>query len=249
MRLLVTGMNGTVAPRLAEHARRAGHDVVRWDREVVPPDDAEACRAFVADVAPDGIAHLAFGAESWAGLLAGEAKARGIPLVYTSTSMVFAQRPDGPYTPASTRTADEEYGRYKMRCEDAVLAASDQAMVVRLAYQVDPDGRGNNLVAHLDAAAGAGLSIPASTRWVPALAFLDDTAAGLLSFLTDPEPGVHHLDANAETAWTYHEVVTALREQLGRSWHVVESEAPDHDQRLAGSHRIARLDTRLPALA
>lgn len=249
MRLLVTGMNGTVAPRLAQHARGAGHEVVAWRRDDVPPDDVDACRDFIDQVSPHGIAHLAFGAESWAAQLAGEAARREIPFVYTSTSMVFAQRPNGPYTTASTRTADEEYGRYKMRCEDAVLGASDQAMVVRLAYQVDPDGKGNNLVAHLDAAAGAGVSIPASTRWIPALAFLDDTAAALLSFLTNPAPGVHHLDANAETGWTYHQVVTALKEMLGRSWHVLPSEVPDHDQRLAGSDRIAGLDTRLPAPA
>lgn len=246
MRLLVTGMNGTVGPRLAEHARRAGHEVVAWRRDEVSPDDAAACRAFLTASAPDAVVHLAFGAEAWAALLAGEARARGIPFVYSSTAMVFARRPDGPYATSSPRTADEDYGRYKIRCEDAVLGASPEAMVVRLAYQVDPGGLGNNLVAHLDAAAAAaGGEVTASTRWVPALAFLDDTATALLSFLTDPEPGVHHLDANATTAWTYHEVVTALRDSLGRDWRIAATQDPDHDQRLLGSDRVAGLDTRL----
>ena len=246
MRVLVTGMSGTVGPHLAEHARRAGHEVVAWRREDVSPDDPDACRAFLDATAPDAVVHLAFGAESWAALLAADAADRGAPFVYSSTSMVFAQRPDGPYTTRSPRTADEDYGRYKVRCEDAVLAAGATATVVRLAYQVDLGGVGNNLVAHLDAAAaGAGGEVRASTAWVPALAFLDDTASGLLSFLTDPEPGVHHLDGNAETGWTYHEVVTALRDVLGRDWRVTATQDPDHDQRLLGSDRVARIDTRL----
>jgi dTDP-4-dehydrorhamnose reductase len=245
MRLLLTGMGGTVAPRLAAHAARAGHEVVGWDRAAVSPDDPEACWRFVEQVGPDGIAHLAFGAEAWAGLLAQSAAQRSVPFVYTSTAMVFAQRPDGPYRPADPPTADTEYGQYKVRCEEAVRAANAQAMVVRLAYQVDLDGQGNNLVAHLDAAHGRDEVIPASTRWVPALALLDDTAAGLLSFLTDPEPGTHHLDGNAEVAWSHHRVVRALAAKLGRDWRIEPTEEPIHDQRLLDSFRARPIDTRL----
>jgi dTDP-4-dehydrorhamnose reductase len=247
VRILVTGMNGTVGPRFAENARRSGHEIVPWRRDVVSPENPAAGRAFLAATAPDAVVHLAFGPEAWAALMAEEAHRRAIPFVYSSTAMVFAQRPDGPYTTTSPRTADEEYGRYKIRCEDAVLKANPDATVVRLAYQIDPGGIGNNLVAHLDAAAAGGREVLASVRWVPALAFLDDTADALLSFVADPEPGTHHLDANAETAWTYFEVVTALRNSLGRHWRVTAGEDPAHDQRLLGSRRIAGLDTRLGA--
>ncbi len=245
MKLLVTGMNGTVAPRLAEHARRAGHDVVPWRREDVSPDDPQACRAFLAACQPDAVAHLAFGAESWAGLLSQESARLGIPFVYTSTAMVFAARPNGPYLTSASPNPDTEYGRYKARCEDVVRAASPGAMVVRLAYQIDPGGLGNNLVAHVDAAAAGARAVAASTRWIPAVAFLDDTAAALLSFLVDPEPGVHHLDANADTGWTYLDLLTALRASLSRDWLIAAAEQPDHDQRLAESHRMPGLDTRL----
>ncbi len=245
VRVLLTGMNGTIAPRLGEHARRAGHEVVAWRRDEVPPDDPRACRTFLAATSPDAVVHLAFGAESWAGLLSGESARRGIPFVYTSTAMVFATPPDGPYATSAPRNADTDYGRYKARCEDAVRSASGEAMVVRLAYQIDPGGEGNNLVAHVDAAASGGRDVPASTRWIPAVAFLDDTAAALLSFVVDPAPGVHHLDANADTAWTYLDVLTALRAELGRTWSIVATDHPAHDQRLAGSWRMPGLDTRL----
>lgn len=245
VRILLTGMNGTVAPRLAEHAVRAGNEVVAWDRGRVSPDDAGACWGFVREVRPDAIAHLAFGAEAWAGLLARAAGVQGVPFVLTSTAMVFAQRPDGPYPVDAARTADTEYGQYKVRCEDAVRDANPAAMIARLAYQVDPGGSGNNLVAHLDAAHARGETIGASTRWIPALAFLDDTAAALLSYLTDPEPGTHHLDGNAVAAWSYHRTVTALARLLDRPWRIEATDEPDHDQRLLGSERIAPIDARL----
>lgn len=245
MRLLLTGMRGTVAPRLAEHAHAAGHEVVAWDRALVPPDDPQACWHFLDAVRPDAIGHLAFGAELWAGLLAQATAERGLPMLFTSTAMVFAQRPDGPYRVDAPRNADTEYGQYKVRCEDAVRLANPAVMVARLAYQVDPGGAGNNLVAHLDAAAAGGAPIRASTRWIPACAFLDDTAAALLALLSEPEPGVHHLDGNEQPAWSYHRIVTRLRVALWRDWAIEATQEPEHDQRLAGSVRIHQLDSRL----
>lgn len=245
MKLLLSGMNGTVAPRLAAHARRAGHEVVAWNRDEVSPDDPEACLRYLDQVRPDGIAHLAFGAEAWAALLARAAAERAIPMLYTSTSMVFAQRPDGPYDVASPRTGDSEYGRYKIRCEDAVREADPRSMIARLGYQIDPSGEGNTMVAHLDSAARRGEAVAASTRWIPACAFLADTADALLGLLLEPEPGIHHLDGNAVPGWTYHRIVTRLAAALGREWRIVATEEPDHDQRLAGSDRIAPIDVRL----
>jgi dTDP-4-dehydrorhamnose reductase len=254
MRLLVTGMHGTVAPRLAEHATAAGHEVLAWDRDAVPPDDPDACWAFLHSVRPDAIAHLAFGAESWAGLLAAASRERSLPFLYTSTAMVFAQRPDGPYRPEQPPTADTEYGQYKARCEQAVQAANPDAMVARLAYQVDlppaSGGRregagGNHLLAHCEAAHASGEPIRASTRWIPALAFLDDTAAALLGLLTEPRPGIHHLDGNATSTWDHHRVVEALARQLDRPWRIEPTEDPVHDQRLLASDLIAPIDARL----
>jgi dTDP-4-dehydrorhamnose reductase len=245
MRILLTGMGGTVAPRVAALASERGHEVVAWDRLGVAPDDHDAGWRFLEVVRPDAICHLALGAEAWAGMLATAAAQRDVPFVYTSTAMVFAQRPDGPYPTGAPTTADTEYGQYKARCEVAVGAASDRAMVVRLGYQVDDKGEGNNLVTHLDAAHARGQRIPASTRWIPALGFLDDTAEGLLSYLCEPEPGVHHLDGNASAGWSYHRVVVALAQRLQRSWQIDAAEDPAHDQRLLGSTRIASIDRRL----
>lgn len=245
MRILVTGMSGTVAPRFAGAARAAGHEVTPWSRAQVSPDDGDASQHLLDELSPEAIVHMAFGAESWAGQLAGHARRDGIPFVFTSTTMVFAARPNGPYTISSPRTATDEYGAYKIRCEDAIWSANPDAMIARLGYQIDPDGRGNNLVAHTDAQQTAGGTVRASRRWIPACAFLDDTATALLSLVADPQSGLHHLDANARTAWSHARILHSLADALGRSWEVVETDEPDHDQRLTDSPRIAGLDTRL----
>ena len=85
----------------------------------------------------------------------------------------------------------------------------------------------------------------ASRRWIPACAFLDDTADALLALVSDPQPGLHHLDSNAQTAWTHATILRSLAEMLDRRWQIVETDEPDHDQRLIDSPRIVGLDTRL----
>ncbi len=238
-------MSGTVAPRFAHAARAAGHEVTPWLRDQVSPNDPLACERFLDDQRPDAIVHMAFGAESWAGRLASHAHRWGIPMVFTSTTMVFAPRPNGPYTIASPRTATDEYGSYKVRCENSIWAANPDAMVARLGYQIDPDGHGNNMIAHTDAQQATEGAVQASRRWIPACGFLDDTVSALLALVADPQPGLHHLDSNARTAWTHARILRGLAETLGRPWDIVESDEPDHDQRLIDSPRIAGLDTRL----
>ena len=246
VRILVTGMSGTVAPRFARAATSAGHEVVPWVRGEVSPDDADACHAFLDDQSPDAIVHAAFGAESWCGLLASYASLRTIPFVFTSTTMVFAPRPDGPYTITSPRTATDEYGSYKIRCEDAVWEANPGAMVARLGYQIDPDGLGNNMVAHTDAqhaadAVWSGRAPGGSPR--------------VRSWTTRPPRCCHwcRTPSRACTTWT------ATRRPRGRTRASCEAsrprsdghggssrpDEPDHDQRLIDSTRIAGLDARL----
>ena len=69
MRLLITGLNGTLAPHLARVAKAAGAQVLPWPREVVDPADEAASALFLQRMKPDAIAHLGMGAEAWAGRL------------------------------------------------------------------------------------------------------------------------------------------------------------------------------------
>jgi dTDP-4-dehydrorhamnose reductase len=250
MRLLITGLNGTLAPVLAAAASAAGHEVIGWNRQQVPPDDAPAAQAWLDAQWPDAIAHLATGDEHWAGRLAAWAAARGRPFVFTSTAMVFHHEPDGPHGQLDARTAQDDYGRSKIRCEDAVLAAHAGASVVRIGWQIDPERQGNNMLRALDDWQAREGAVAASRAWRPACSFMADTAAALLGLLLVPTPGVVHLDSNADEGHGFDRVVAALQQAHARdSWVLRVHSDYHHDQRLAGGGALMPpLSARLPAL-
>lgn len=242
MRILLTGAAGTVGGAVRAEASRRGWDVAAWDRATHSPDDPSAVEARIAQARPDAILHLAMGAPAWAARLAAGAAERGIGFVFTSTASVFAA--PGPHTITDPRTATDDYGRYKAACEDAVATASSTACIVRLGYQIDPYGGGNNMAEHLRQQAAAG-PIRASAEWIPATSFLADTAAVLCDLTAAPLPGLHHLDANAR-AWTYPQIVGALGALLGQTWRIEVTHDLTYDQRLLGSLPIPALEHRLP---
>jgi dTDP-4-dehydrorhamnose reductase len=245
MRLLLTGLNGTLAPRVAEAA--GGWDIVAWDRRAVPPDDAAAAQAWlVREARPDAIAHLATGDETWAALLATHAAAHGLPMVFTSTAMVFDAEPDGPHAPGDERTARDHYGRSKIRCEDAIRSAHPAATLLRIGWQIDPDRPGNNMLRQLDGWQQDQGEVAASRAWRPACSFMNDTAAAILGLLRDPRPGVVHLDSNAGEAHAFPAIVRALQRRFGRAaWRVREHADYRHDQRLVGGLAVPPLSAHL----
>ncbi len=250
MRLLITGLNGTLAPVLAAAAGAAGHEVVGWDRRQIPPDDEQASQAWLRATQPDGIAHLATGDEHWAGRLAAWAGEHGKPLVFTSTAMVFHHEPDGPHGLHDLRTAQDDYGCSKIRCEDAVRAAHSGASVVRIGWQIDPERRGNNMLHALDEWQAREGAVAASRAWRPACSFMADTAQALLDLLAAPVAGCVHLDSNADEAHGFDRIVAALKQACSRDhWLLRVRDHYRHDQRLAGGgERVPPLSARLPAL-
>lgn len=247
MRLLITGLNGTLAPKLAAAAQAAGHVIGGWDRRAVDPADGDAVQRWLDATAPDAIAHLAMGDATWAARLAADAAERAIPFVFTSTAMVFDCVPDGPHKVADERTARDDYGRMKIACEDAVLAANAAACIARIGWQIDADpatnARGNQMLAALDDWQRRDGCIAASRRWIPACSFLQDTAAALLALLRERQVGIVHLDGNADDALTFDEIARGLSARFGRAdWRVVANDGYVHDQRLLDAAR------RMPSL-
>lgn len=235
MRLLVTGLRGTLAPKLAAAARERGWTVIGWDRATVSPQDARAGAQWLAACQPDAIAHLAMGEPDWAAALAAEAAARRIPMLYTSSAMVFHHEPDGPHAVGDPRTAQDDYGRYKVACEDAVAAANPGASVVRIGWQIDADARGNNMLAQLDAWQQRDGCVAASRAWRPACSFMDDTARALVALIEQPVPGIVHLDSNADEGHRFDAIVAALKQRFERhDWVLRVHQDYHHDQRLVG---------------
>lgn len=242
-RLLITGLNGTLAPSVAEAATARGWQVFGWDRHAVPVDDTN----WLARQRPDAIAHLAMGDEHWAGRLAAFAAAQGLPMLFTSTAMVFDAVPDGPHRPHDTRNARDDYGRSKIRSEDAVRAAHPGATVLRIGWQIHPSRPGNNMLAQLDGWQQQQGEVAASRAWRPACSFMDDTARAIVELIEQPVAGPVHLDSNADEGHGFVALVAALQLAFGRTaWRLRVHDDYRHDQRLAGgAARVPPLSARL----
>jgi dTDP-4-dehydrorhamnose reductase len=246
MKILITGLNGTLAPRLAEAARAAGHEVVGWDRAAVDPDDEALSAAWLSAQAVDAIAHLGMSSARFAGWLA----SRCPKFLFTSSVMVFENEPDGPHDVADARTGSSDYGRYKAGCEDAVLLANPRPVIARIGWQIDETRPGNNMLLALDEWHQRDGFVAASSAWTPACSFMTDTVAALLRLIERPLPGVHHLDSNADEAWRFDELARALAARFGRDWRVEAHQDYRHDQRLVGGPTgLPPLSARLPMLA
>lgn len=231
-KVLITGLSGTLAPWVAKAAEARRWDVIGWDRHAVDPTHEAQSQQYLEREAPDAIVHLALGPERWAALLAAYAAPRGLPFVLVSTAMVFDAGAGGPHWPTDPRTSQDEYGQYKIRCEDAVMAANPSAMVARIGWQIAPDAKGNNMLRQLDEQHARDGHIRASTAWRPACSFMRDTADALCALVAQPVAGAVHLDSNAADGWTFDQVVRALARKFDRPWTIQPDDAYVHDQRL-----------------
>lgn len=246
--LLITGTNGTLAPVVARLFAEHGWHIVPWDRSRVSPEDAGACQAFWQAAKPDAVCHLALGSEAWATWLADMTAAEQIPYLFTSTAMVFDGEINGPYDISSRRNARDDYGRYKIRCEDLIRQHNPAAMVVRIGWQIGSERGGNNMLEQLWQQMETNGKIAASTAWIPACSLMTDTARGLLELAKHPEPGLFHLDSNAQDRLSFAEIVRALKRLHGADgWRIEEHREYVHDQRLLDEHaRIRDLSAWLP---
>ena len=244
MKALLTGASGTVGRALTAHLRAAGHEVMAWDRGAAPPDDYAAMERFVRSVAPDVLFHLAIASQPtgrageshlinayWPSELAWLTRQRGVRFVFTSSVMVFSDDARGPFTPASVPDAAAGYGAEKREAEARVTAQNPEARIVRLGWQIgtDPDDGGNHMAAWCAAQMQQHGRIEASTRWLPACSFLDDTADALTEAATR-RAGLYLVDGN--DGWTFYDIACALAAKLRQPWPIVPTHAFAFDQRM-----------------
>ncbi len=244
---LVTGLNGTLAPVVAEALQVRGMNVAAWDRKRVSPDDEAACMRELERVRPAAVYHLGLGSETWAALLAGWCDRHDVPFLFTSTAMVFNHEPDGPHRVSDERTAKDDYGRYKIRCEEAIASVSGQAVIARIGWQIGAQRGGNNLLEALWRMIETDGLIRAGIRWRPACSFMSDTAEALVQLGSGGVPGTYHLDSNVADALSFHDIVLRLRTLHEADWRVEAVDDYVHDQRLLDQvQRLPDLTERLP---
>lgn len=260
MKVLVTGLRGTVGRALETRLRGDGHQVIGWDRAAVPIDRYDAMERFVVGAAPDVVVNLAIASQptgrdreawlvnyDWPSELAWICRQHELRFVHASTAMVFSPAAAGPFTIESTPDAEHGYGHEKRMAEARVRYQNPQATVVRLGWQIGDAPGSNNMIDYLDHQAREHGQVAASSRWLPACSFLPDTAAALVRVLT-AAPGLYQIDANERHSMF--EIASALSDHHGRRWRIVETTEPVQDQRMIDPRlAVTPLARRLPALA
>ena len=245
MKALLTGLNGTVAPVLAQALAQAGHSIVPWDRSRHPVDHPGAVRFFIESEQPGLFCHLALGSPDWAGWAAQACADLRIPFLYVSSVSVFSAAQSGPFAVQDLPAPDDDYGRYKLECERRVQAAHPGAHVVRIGWQIGTGTGGNQMVEFLARAFQAHGRIEASTRWFPACSFLPDTAETLLRILALP-PGLYHLDGNP--GLNFFQIAAGLQRLLAAPWNVIPVAGLVQNHRLLDPRvAVAAITRRFPA--
>jgi dTDP-4-dehydrorhamnose reductase len=229
MKVLMTGMRGTVAPVLARALAASGGAIVPWDRAVHPIAPREAVRFYIECEQPDLFCHLAMGSPDWAEDAAQVCADYGIPFLYTSSVSVYSAAQIGPFTVADLPQPDDDYGRYKLECEQRVQSVHPGAHIARIGWQIDRAPGGNQMVDYLDRTFREHGRIEASTRWLPGCSFLSDTAEALVRVLDLP-PGLYHLDGNPDL--NFFEIASGLNCLLGSPWTVLPVDGLVQDHRM-----------------
>jgi dTDP-4-dehydrorhamnose reductase len=176
---------------------RAVFNAAAWTNVDLAETEEEAAYTVNA-TAP---AHLALAAESV-----------GARLVHVSTDYVFAGDATAPYEVAAPTGPRSAYGRTKLAGEQAVLAASPAAYVVRTAWVYGATG-GNfvKTMARLERERET-VSVVDDQRGSPT--WSRDLAHGLVELARlAPEPGIYHCTNAGETSW--YEFARAVFEELG----------------------------------
>lgn len=230
MNILITGVNGTVAPVLADLCRQNSHTVTAWDRSKISPDDPDACLKYMKTLKPDLIFHLAMGGPEWAREMADYAHRAGIPYLFTSTVNVFDLSKSGPYPLDKLPDAEDDYGRYKQVCEKMILDVSPSAIIARIGWQIGHEAGSNNMVDFLQKQQEEHGFVEASDQWIPSCSCLEDTAEGLYKLGLSGASGIYQLEGNP--GLSFYEITSAIKDRCSPSPQIRKVEEFRRDNRM-----------------
>lgn len=224
MQAIITGMNGTVAPVLAQYLRKMGFSVLGWTRESVPVDNEKLIRIFLEENRPDWICHLATGSSDWAELIARLCEEYQIKLLYTSSVSVFSNEQTGPFAVTAEPIPNDDYGKYKLECERRISALNPSLLITRLGWQIGDSPGSNNMLDFLYQRHKEAGKISVSVNWFPGCSFLQDTAEILYELMRDYDAGLYHLDANP--GMSLYDIAQALKKKHQKNWDILPIEQP-----------------------
>ncbi|MDI6453184.1 sugar nucleotide-binding protein [Peloplasma aerotolerans] len=196
MKVMITGLNGTVAPEVAKYFYSKGAEIIQYKREEVTVENEMAIHSFLVKHKPDYFLHFAMGTPEWAGLLAKLTKELNIPFVYISTGSVYSGKQTAPITIDHQLDAEDEYGLYKIASEKAVIKQHSNAYILRIGWQIGNRPGSNNMIDFLYKQMEAHQVIKASTKWYPSCSFMEDTAAAIFDTIQNLKPDTYLMNSN-----------------------------------------------------
>lgn len=235
MKAIITGMKGTLAPYIYDYFNEQNVDLLIWERQHIPIDNAEAIYEFIETSNADYFLHIATGPVEWLESIIGCLIDFSIPLVYISSEAVFNGL-EGPFTTQDTPRAKDDYGHYKLTCERLVQKLyKENAYIFRLGWQIAHHTNKNNMLAYL---VNEGHVI-ASSDWILSTSFMPDTAQAIYKIIKNQPPGLFHLDSNHNNM-NFYELVLKLKDLFKLPITVEESHTYKHNNRLLSDQPYIR---------
>lgn len=196
MNVLISGLNGTVAPYVAEVFKKHKHQVYAYDRKTLSIDNEDEIRQFLEHNNIDLVIHLAMGSVLWTELLAKITQAHDIGFIYVSTVSVFSNNQLGPHDIHKTPEPDDEYGKYKRESELIVQKYHPLAKIIRLGWQIGYQDGQNQMLSFIYKQMKENGFVSASSTWYPSCSFLKDSAQAIYDISYLSEPGIYHVNSN-----------------------------------------------------
>lgn len=255
-RALVTGATGTIGCVLCDRLKE-WWEVFTWDRKLVPIDDYYKMENFIKLIRPDVLFHLAYSTDpnqswfvnyEWSGELAWITRILNVKFIFTSTNLVFKNTTQGPYTIQSAMDVDFGYGFEKRKTEERILFQNPSSIIARIGWQIGEKAGSNNMIDFFERRIQSEGIIRASTKWLPASSFLEDTSIKLIELATIFPPGTYMLDSNER--WNLYEIAVALNKKFSFGWKIEPTDDYVFDSRMIDERvKMVSLKERLPEIA
>jgi len=209
MKILLTGLSGTVAPAVATYFKMKKHTVIPFDRDLIHIDNHKEVEDFISKVKPDVITHFGTSSITFTTLLSSLSQKYTIKFLFISSVMVFEGNPLGPYHIHDIPLAKNEYGMYKYQSELEILNVNKDSYIVRLGWQIGITTYGNQMITHLKKEYLEKGYNEASNQVFLACSFITETAR-LIDEILKMKPGLYHIDQSQ--GMSYYDVINYLKE-------------------------------------
>jgi len=226
---MLTGITGTLAPFIKEYLESINVEVIVWDTDKLSINDKEGLRAFVNQTRPDYFFQIATGPEYWLESIIDVIKDYEIKLLFTSTESVFSETNVGPFKTTDLRDADNDYGHYKISCEDIITKSyKDNSYICRLGWQIGLVPEKNNMLTFIK---DNRKNLEASDNWILSTSFMPDTAKALFKVVTTEQPGTYHIDGNTEEL-SFYQLTTKLNDKFNLGASIKKVKEPIRNNKL-----------------